>query len=96
MHMQALLTLVMVLAIIRAGVVMVVMVVPMIVVVMVAMMNMVSITMLVGVSNETRECAGWYRKGHADSGCQGKHNSRRPDKCNAASACSLCTRQHVL
>ena len=57
--------------------------------VMVTMMNVIVVTIRVGVNEKTRERASRHCKGHADHGCQGKHQCHRPNEGGAAPACSF-------
>ena len=85
------------LAIIRPAVmVMMIAVVIMVVVMMVvAMMNMAWLIVCMHVDEGARKCAHGRCQGHTQGRRHGKHRRHRPNEGDAASACSLQSRQHL-
>ncbi len=79
------------------GSIVVVMMATLVVMIMVmATTDMTILVMLVDVKVHARERCGWRRVGHAEGGRQGKRERHRPNKGDAASACSFESRQHAI
>lgn len=99
MHMQPMLALIIVLAIVgRIAIVMMATVSMMTVAMMmvvVAVVNVTILVVLVGVDQNARERAGRRCKDDAQCRRDGKHERRRPNEGDAASACFFWSRQHA-
>jgi hypothetical protein len=92
---QTMLALMVMLAILRP-IVMVVMATLLIMIVVMAMMDVTVLVMLMDVKQNPRERSSRRRTGHAEGRREGKRECHRPNKGDAASACSFEARQHAI